>query len=121
LAIERYKIALLNAMLTDAPDSTKAMLSLKIAWMFRLLKDNTQENVFMRQALEGFTDAYTKEVFPIYGLERDSLMYLLGELNRRQENYDDALLWYSKTIVNTNASSRVKELARVGKNSIKNM
>lgn len=121
LAIERYKIALLNAMLTDAHDSMKAMLSLKIAWMFRLLEDTSQENVFMRQALEGFTDAYTKEVFPIYGLERDSLTYLLGELNRRLKNYDDALLWYSKTIVNTNASSRVKELARVGKNLIKNM
>lgn len=121
LAIERYKIALLNAMLTDANDSTKAMLSLKIAWMFRLLEDSSQENVFIGQALEGFTDAYTNEVFPIYGLQRDSLMYLLGELNRRLENYDDALLWFSKTIVNTNASSRVKELARVGKNSIKNM
>lgn len=121
LAIEKYKIALLNAMLTDAPDSTKAMISLKIAWMFRTLENTTQENVFMGQALEGFIDAYSKEVFPIYGLQRDSLMYLLGELNRRLKNYDDALLWYSKTIVNTNASYRIKELARTGKNSIKNM
>ena len=64
LAIERYKIALLNAMLTDSPDSTKAMLSLKIAWMFRLLEDTSQENIFLGQALEGFTAAYSKEIFP---------------------------------------------------------
>lgn len=121
LAIERYKIALLNAMLTDAPDSTKAMISLKISWMFRLLEDEIQENVFIGQSLEAFTEAYTKEVFPIYGLQRDSMMYLLGELNRRMAHYDEALLWYSKTIVNTNASYRVKELARIGKNLIKNM
>lgn len=121
LAIERYKIALLNAMLTNAPDSTKAMISLKISWMFRLLEDKAQESIFMGQALEAFTDAYTKEVFPIYGLQRDSMMYLLGELNRRMKNYDEALLWYSKTIVNTNSSYRIKELARTGKDLIKNM
>ena len=49
------------------------------------------------------------------------MMYLLGELNRRMKNYDEALLWYSKTIVNTNSSYRIKELARTGKDLIKNM
>ena len=45
-------------------------------------------------------------------------MYLLGELNRRLGHNDEALLWFSKTIVNTNASSRIKELARTGKDLI---
>ena len=121
LAIERYKLALLNAMLINLPDSTKAMISLKIAWMNRLLDDTTQETLFLKQALEGFNDAYTKEILPIYGLQRDSLMYLLGELNRKVGNYQNALLWYSKTIVSTNSSYKIKEMARVGKDLIKNM
>lgn len=121
LAIEKYKIALLNAMLTDEPDSTKAMISLKIAWMFRLLENKNQETTFLQQALEGFIDAYTKEIFPIYGLQRDSMMYLIGELNRRLGHYDEALRWYSKTIVDTNASYKIKELARAGKDLIKNI
>ena len=120
LAIERYKLALLNAVLIDLPDSTKAMISLKIAWMNRLLNDTTQETLFLKQALEGFTDAYTKESFPLYGLQRDSLMYLLGELNRKLGDYKTALLWYSKTIVSTNSSYKVKEMARIGKDLIKN-
>lgn len=120
LAIERYKLALLNALLTDSPDSTKAMISLKIAWMYRLLNDNEQELSFIKQALDGFTDAYSKEPFPIYGLQRDSLTYLLGELNRKLGRYDDALLWYSKTILNTNASFKIKEMARTSKDLIKN-
>lgn len=120
LAIERYKLALLNAMLTDCPDSTKAMISLRIAWMYRLLNDNSQELSFMKQSLDGFIDAYTKELLPIYGLKRDSLTYLLGELNRKLGKDEEALLWYSKTIVNTNASFRIKEMARVGKSLIKN-
>lgn len=119
LAIERYKLALLNAVLINLPDSTKAMISLKIAWMNRLLDNRDQENLFLKQALDGFNDAYMKEIFPIYGLQRDSLMYLLGELNRRLGNDQDALLWYSRTIVSTNSSHRVKEMARIGKDLIK--
>ena len=119
-AIERYKLALLNAMLTSSPDSTKAMISLKIAWMFRLLEDSNSEYTFLGQALEGFNDAYRNEPFPIDGMQRDSFMYLVGELNRRLGHEQDALLWFSKTIVNTNASYKVKEMARIGKNLIKN-
>jgi len=121
LAIERYKLALLNAVLINLPDSAKAMISLKIAWMHRLLDDTTQETLFLKQALEGFNDAYIKEILPIYGLQRDSLMYLLGELNRKLGNYQNSLLWYSKTIVSTNSSYKVKEMARIGKDSIKNV
>jgi uncharacterized protein (DUF2225 family) len=75
--------------------------------------------LFLKQALEGFNTAYMTEIFPIYGLQRDSLMYLLGELNRRLGNNQDALQWYSKTIVNTNSSYKIKEMARVGKDLIK--
>lgn len=119
LAIERYKLALLNALLIDLPDSTKAMISLKIAWMHRLLNNTDQENVFLGQALEAFSNAYVYEIFPIYGLQRDSFMYLLGELNRKLGNYQDALQWFSRTIVNVNSSYRVKEMARIGRDLIK--
>ena len=120
LAIERYKLALLNAMLLNLPNSTKAMISLKIAWMNRLLDNSTQETLFLKQALEGFNNAYINEIFPIYGLQRDSLMYLLGELSRKLGNYQDALLWFSRTIVSTNSSHKIKEMARIGKESINN-
>lgn len=119
LAIERYKLALLNAILVDLPNSTKAMISLKISWIYRLLNDNTQELSFLKQALDGFTEAYITENFPIYGLQRDSLMYLIGDLNRRLGNFQEALSWYSRTIVGVNASYKIKEMARVGKDLIR--
>lgn len=119
LAIERYKLALLNALLLNLADSTKAMISLKIAWMYRLLNNTEQEKVFLAQALDGFNTAYIYEVFPIYGLQRDSLMYLLGELNRKLGHYQEALQWFSKTIISINSSYKVKELARIGRDLIK--
>lgn len=119
LAIERYKLALLNSVLLDLPNSTKGMISLKIAWMYRLLDNTESETAFLKQALEGFNNAYINEIFPIYGLQRDSLMYLLGELNRKLGNDQDALLWFSKTIVSINSSNKVKEMARTSKDLIK--
>ena len=120
LAIERYKLALLNAVVGEFNSSTKAMILLKIAWMYRLLEDKTHEDVYLKQALDSFKDAYTKENFPMYGLERESLMYLIGELNRRLGNNNEALIWYSKVLTTIGASYKIKELSRNGKDLIKN-
>lgn len=120
IAIERYKLALLNAILTSSDESTKAMISLKIAWMFRLLNDNHSEMSFLKQSVQGFINTYESEILPCYGLQRDSLTYLIGELYRRIEEDDNALIWLSKAIVYTNSSTKIKDMARNAKNIITN-
>ena len=117
---KNYKLALLNAMLTSSHESTKAMISLKIAWMFRLLNDNDSEMSFLKQSVQGFINAYEYEVLPCYGLQMDSLTYLIGELYRRIGEDDNALIWLSKSIVHTNSSIKIKDMARNAKNIIKN-
>ncbi|SFD15774.1 DUF2225 domain-containing protein [Clostridium uliginosum] len=119
LAIERYKLALLNAVVIEFKESTKAIICLKIAWMYRLLEMKKEELHFIAQALAGFNDAYINESFPMYGLQRDSTMYLIGELNRKLGNNEEALIWYSKTITTLGASYKIKDLARNGKDAIK--
>lgn len=119
LAVERYKIALANSIMIEANYSTKAMISLKIAWMYRLLDDLNNENIFLKKALNGFNQAYINESFPMYGLQRDSTTYILGELNRRIGNNSEALRWYSKTLSTIGASYKVKDLARNGRDLIK--
>ncbi|QAS60323.1 DUF2225 domain-containing protein [Clostridium septicum] len=119
IAIERYKLALLNAMLMEGRNSTKAMICLKIAWMYRLLEDVINENLFLEQAFIGLNEAFTIESFPMYGLDRFSTMFLLGELCRRTDKNSDALLWFSKVITSRGASQKVKEMARDGRDKIK--
>ncbi|ATD56182.1 hypothetical protein BTM21_09190 [Clostridium chauvoei] len=119
IAIERYKLALLNAMVMESRNSTKAMICLKIAWMYRLLEDSNNENTFLNQALIGFTEAFSTEGFPLYGLDRFSTMFLLGELCRRLRKDSDALLWFSKVITSRGASNKIKEMARDGRDKIK--
>jgi uncharacterized protein (DUF2225 family) len=122
IAIERYKMALINAVYTESKASKKAMICLKLAWMYRLLADDTSkemERTFMREALKGFDQAYMKESFPIYGMDSYVTMYLIGELNRRLSNYSVALSWFSKLITSRGVKSNLKELARTQKDLIK--
>lgn len=120
VAIDKYKLALISATSMEKSNGTIAFILLKIAWMYRLLNDSENELLFMKRSLDCFIKAFTNESFPIYGLQRDSLTYLIGDLYRRTGNNDEALLWYSKVITTIGASQKIKELARDGRDIIKN-
>lgn len=112
IAIERYKLSLLNYYMIEAKASKKAMNCLKLSWMYRLLENHENEIIFLKQALEGFNEAYFSEGFPIYGMDKFTSMYLIGELNRRLDKEDDALSWFSQLITTQGVPQRLKDLAR---------
>lgn len=118
-AIERYKLSLLNYYYSDSKASKKAMNCLKLAWMCRLTEDLQAEKDYLKEALKGFNDAFFNEDFPIYGMDRYTTMYLIGELNRRTDNLDEAMIWFSKVITTPSINKRLKELARDQKDLIK--
>lgn len=119
-AINRYKLALVNSMAIDVPNSSIAMIFLKLGWMFRLSEDIEKENLFLNQSLQYFLKSFSLENFPIYGMQRDSFSYLIGDLYRRTNKSEEALRWYSTVITTVGASVKVKELARTGKDTIHN-
>lgn len=120
-AIEKYKLALINATMLEKSKGTLGFILLRIAWMYRLLEDEDKEIHFLTQSVDCFVEAFSNEPFPIYGLERDSLTYLIGELYRRIGEYDKALTWYSKVITTIGANYKFKEMARNGRDMIKEM
>jgi uncharacterized protein (DUF2225 family) len=119
IAIERYKLSLLNYYLMEAKSSKKAMNCLKLAWMHRLIGDEENELIFLTESLEGFNHAYYSEEFPIYGMNKFSCMYLIGELNRRVGDTDNALIWFSRVISTAGASQKLKDLTRDQRDLIK--
>lgn len=120
LAIQRYKLSLLNYYTINANDSKKAMNCLKLAWMYRFKKDTKNEFQFLSQALENLNTAYYNELTPIYGMNKFTIMYLIGELKRRIGKGDDSLIWFSQVITSTVASQKIKDLARTQKDLVKN-
>ncbi|AAO34975.1 DUF2225 domain-containing protein [Clostridium tetani] len=119
IAIERYKLALLNYTLAEGKASQKAMTCLKLAWMYRLKNNNKSEETYLTNALKGFIEAYESEEFPIFGMDKYTIMYLIGELNRRLGDKDKALLWFSYVITTPNVSYKLKSMARDQRDLIK--
>lgn len=113
-AIKRYKLALITAVTIKSRNSIQAMILLKIAWMYRIKKDSEKEKLFLKDSAEAFFKAYNLEDFPIQGMNRDSINYLLGELNRRIGNKEEALKWYSQVFNNPKSTQRIRNLTRDG-------
>ncbi|MDF2877544.1 MAG: hypothetical protein K0S30_640 [Clostridia bacterium] len=107
-AVERYKLALLNAMAKKVKDGEKAYLCLKIAWLYRELEDSDQEKTFLKYALTGFLNAYNHERFPIFELDELTVAYIIADLYRRFEEYDKALQWVGYVILEKSVSLRLK-------------
>lgn len=135
MAIERYKLALLNAVVKRSKASEKAYICLKLSWLYRsywedLLKTESENNalieackknelVFVEKAFEGFVSTYQGETFPVCGMEEVTVMYLVGELARRLGKNSEASRWISKVIISNDANKRLKERARQVKDLIK--
>lgn len=134
-AIARHKLALINSIVKNAKNSERAYTCLKTAWLIRgkreTLPSDTekieevkedlykQEQEFIEKAYLGFKEAFSKETFPMCGMDEDTCTYLVSELARRSGEFDDASRWLSKLLVSRTASERLKEKGRDVKELIK--
>lgn len=95
-AIEAYKLVLLNARIRQAPASDLAKICLRLSWMYRIKGDSVLDYKFMEYAFTYYQDAYMKEHLPVGKLDEFTVMYMIGELGRRLEKYQDSLTWFSR-------------------------
>jgi hypothetical protein len=121
IAIQRYKMALLNYYVINSRSSKKAISYLKIAWMYRLKNDSENEQTFLKKSLDNFSSAYYNENFPICGMDNYTTMYLIGELTRRCGNPEGSTIWFSRVITSKMGSEKIKDLARTQKDIIKRL
>jgi uncharacterized protein (DUF2225 family) len=112
IAIKQHKLALLNAMVKEALSSEKALICLRLSWLYRIKEDSENERRFQEQAINSFEQAYMVENFPIGGLDKWSLLYLIGELFRRVGDNNKATAYFSQVLSTVEASSKIKEMVR---------
>lgn len=127
-AIERYKMALLNAVVKHSKVSERAYLCLKLAWLYRgkaeILPDYTHnyekvinecnkfEDEFLKRAYEGFVSALAKENFPMCGMDEMTLSYIMGVLARKRKDYSNSMRLLGRVILSRGVSDNLKERAR---------
>lgn len=127
-AIERYKLALANAVVKRAKNSEKAYICLKSAWIFRgyakQLSEDPQVNAdkiqeaqameesHLQNAYKGFMEASQTESFPMCGMDEMTIDYLLAVLALRYKDYDIASKLVAAIITSPTANARTKDKAR---------
>lgn len=127
-AISRHKLVLVNTIVKQAKLSERAYCCLKLAWLLRgkaeqlpadtpdyeKVKKSLQEEEkeFISNAYEGFTEAFSKEMFPMCGMDELTTTYLVADLARRIGKFDEASRWVSKVLISREANERIKSKAR---------
>lgn len=127
-AIERYKMALVNAFVKRVKVSEKAYICLKNAWLLRgyaetlrekedyderlISKLERQEEEFLSNAYKGLSEARQSELFPICGMNPVTVDYLVAVLALRFKDYGVATKLLSAVITSRDASVRIKDRAR---------
>lgn len=127
-AIERYKLALANAIVKRGKSSEKAYICLKLAWVVRgkmeSLNDEDkeyekqkqecieEENELLRKSLEGFLAARQSENFPMCGMDESTVDYLIAVLSMRFDQIDVAAKLVSGILTSAVANKRMKDKAR---------
>ena len=126
-AIVRHKLVLVNAVVKRAKASEKAYTCLKLAWLLRgkaeTLPEDTpnlaqvkkeldeQEKEYIENAYTGFMEAFSKEQFPMCGMDEVTLTYLVADLARQIGKYDEALRMVARVLMIKNVSDRIKQKA----------
>lgn len=127
-AIARHQLALANAVVKKAKTSEKAYTCLKMAWLYRgkaesLPKDTPdydnvikelagEERELLENAYDGFLNAFSKEAFPMCGMDELTVTYLVADLARRIGKYEESSRWISKVLSSRQANERIKNKAR---------
>lgn len=98
-AIEAFKLALLNLQVINARSVDMAKVCLRIGWLYRFKNDETEkEKEFLKFALNLYNKTYEFERFPVDKLDEYTCMYMVAELNRRTDNLNDSIKWFSRLI-----------------------
>ncbi len=135
-ALMRHKLALVNSIVKKAKTSERAYTCLKTAWILRgkaeALPKNTpdyqkqiaemekEELDFISKAYIGFEEAFSKENFPMCGMDEITITLLMAELSRKIGKYDESGRWVSKVLTSREANERIKQKARDIKDQLKN-
>lgn len=135
-AIARHQLALANTVVKKAKPSEKAYTCLKMAWLCRgkaetLPKDapdydkqikelKNEETELLANAYDGFMSAFSKESFPMCGMDEITVTYLIADLARRIGRYEESSRWISRVLTSRAANERIKNKARDIKEMLNN-
>jgi uncharacterized protein (DUF2225 family) len=98
-ALDSFKLAIRSAQLKQVRSGELAGLFMGAAWLARENNDEELEQVYLKEALNHYLEAYNKDFQSIGNMSDIQATYLIGELYRRTGNYKEAVNWFNRVIV----------------------
>ncbi|MBS4173939.1 DUF2225 domain-containing protein [Bacillus sp. FJAT-49736] len=113
-AINAYKLASYCAVIKQEKKVTIAGIFLRIAWLYRLLEKEQEQQRFLQIAVQEYKDSYINEDFLGTQMSEMKLLYLIAEILRRTDQYDEAVYYFSKVIEKQSSATErtIVEMAR---------
>lgn len=130
-ALLRHKLSLICALKRNAKSSEKAYIFLKMAWLLRGALEETTLNESERQemtneeaecllkAYEGFMLAFSKEPFPMAGMDETSLRYIMAVLAHKLGKKEECVRMLAGVLGSKTAPQRIKDKAYDLKEAVK--
>jgi len=107
-ALMAYKILQTNLEVREAVYSFRAKNALRIAWLYRFIKDPTEDE-YLSLAAAYFVKAYETEELEEGKFDAATCAYLIGEMYRRTHNPVVSLEWFGRALV-ASQNSRVPKI-----------
>ena len=107
-AIQAYKLALLCADIKKEKHVAKAGLALRLAWFYRLLRNEVQELRFMEIACNQYMESYSTEDYASTQMSATRITYMVAELSRRLNDMENATRFFSKVIESQRVGGEAK-------------
>ena len=122
-AIDRYNLALVNAVAKKGKISERAYICLNLSWLMRARAEEigpaapgytdtcVEAERYYRQAYDGFVKAMSSEYFPMCGMDQYTLEYLLAYMAYYFDDVQTSAKLISGLITNKNVTKRLKDRA----------
>ncbi len=97
-AVASFKLAIFYAEMTDQPLARRAGLYLELAWIYRADGEQDKENEMMQRAADLYDTSLMTERYPINGLSDNTVVYLVGAIYFRMQDYEKSTQYLSRII-----------------------
>lgn len=113
-ALQAYQLGLVCGNLKKEKHITLAGLALRTAWLYRSIKNETQEKRFIGISRDQYIESFSTGDYTGTSMTEIRVIYLIAELSRRIDDRERAIRYFSKVIEMQRNSNEVKiiEMAR---------
>lgn len=105
-AIEAYKLALVCSNVLEDKSIIVGKICLRLSWLYRYKGEVEKENKFVQFTIDCFKKSFTGERINDDEYDEIIIFYLLGELDRKIGNYDEAIMWFDKALTHKDINKK---------------